>query len=218
MKSIFFIIIFLVGILSKAQVDTMTWDYTKRQIPNQEYADGYHIFKKNGIKVLEFKRQNGKSTGVTKEYYDNGNLKLEYEIKHLDWINYFSGPYNEYYESGKPKIQGTYKFSDSITCVNCYDLDKNKIVTKASSHSDRTGSWKEFHENGQLKSIGIYKGIHETNEIHFHKPKNGEWTPGEYSEEYMKDKLWVYYDDEGRVIKEEFYLNGVLADIKTYDH
>lgn len=217
MKLFLIYILSLLFILNKAQVDTMTWDYTKREKVNQTYEDGYHIFKKNGIKILEFKRQGGKSAGVTKEYYDNGNLKLEYEVKHIEWINYFCGPFNEYYESGNPKIQGAYKFSDSIACINCYDLDQNKVVTKAYSHSDRAGAWKEFYENGQIKSIGVYKGIHQTYEINFHKPTNGEFTPGGYSEEYLKDKLWVYYDSKGKVIREEFYHNGILADIKTYD-
>lgn len=222
MKQVF---TFLLGVLLAnitAQVDTFTWDVSKLQLFDQKYSDGYHMFKKNGITIKEYNRVNGRSSGVCKDYYDNGNLKLVYETGFFEICSSLTGPYCEYYESGKIKTDGAYAFADSIACINCYDRDGERPVTKAHSHSEKAGLWQEFFENGALKSSGHYKGIHETTHIVHPKPvyKNGAgvFTPGDYTEDYLKDKQWSYYNEQGQLIKEEFYYNGSLTDQEIYQY
>ena len=205
------------------QVDTMTWDYSKLQLINQKYTDGYHIFKKNDIKIKEYRLVNGKLDGTLKDYYDNGNPKAITEFRpYYNYnISYYAGIFKEFYESGKLKLEGKYEHADSIECVSCFDLYLNKKTTKAQSRSKRIDLWKEYYENGQLKSIGLYNGIHETHYIHYPKPTSkmgaGVFTPGDYSEEYLKDKSWKYFNDKGELIKDEFYYQGILCSVQEYD-
>lgn len=221
MKTLIILIFLFQGIQIIGQIDTLVWDYSKLQMVNQKYEDGYHIFKKNGIIIKEFNIEKGISIGTCKDYYDNGNLKFTYETKYFQNRPYTSGPNNEYYESGKIKIEGHYEYADSIECINCFELYENKIKTKAYSNSTRSGKWKEYYENGKLKSIGLYKGIHEVYSSHIPKFLNtksyGVFQPGSYFEEYLKNKDWKYYNDKEQLIKEEYYYNGVIADIKTYE-
>ena len=218
------VLIFIFQIhLSIGQVDTTIWDYFKLQIINQKYNNGYHIIKKNGITIREFRNINGKVDGIYKEYYDNGKIKFisDHKAYYTSNPTFFCGVYKEFYESGKLKIDGNYKLVDSIECLNCFDLNDNKVKTKAYGHSLKVGDWKEYYENGILKSIGVYyKGIHETYGSHNPKQTNdgvGIFTPGDYSEEYLKDKGWKYYNDKGQLIKEEYYYNGVITNIHTYE-
>lgn len=132
------------------------------------------------------------------------------------------GPYKEYYKSGKLKLEGNFTQLDSIECIGCYNSSQNKKISKANSHIMRTGEWKEYHENGQLKSIGTYKGIHETLIIEWPKDyekKTGmdRWVPGTYTEDYLKDNTWKYYNDSGQLIRVEFYFKGMLADVIKYE-
>jgi antitoxin component YwqK of YwqJK toxin-antitoxin module len=200
-----------------AQVDTINLDYSEFYSDHKKYTDGYYIIKKNGVKIKEFKLINQKAIGVCKDYYDNGNLKLISEFAYFQHIFCYNGIWKEYDESGKLKTEGSYRFADSIECISCYEPYHNNIKTKAYSHSERSGEWKEYHENGQVKAIGCYKGIHEINSTHIPKKMDGVFIPGDYFEEYLKDKYWKYYNEKGELIKEEYYFKGMLCDVKTYE-
>jgi antitoxin component YwqK of YwqJK toxin-antitoxin module len=143
-------------------------------------------------------------------------------LKHILFTSEKPGPYREYYKTGNLRIEGTYKRADSILCVNCFDKDLNKVITKAHSILMRDGEWREYFENGQLSAVGAYKGVHETYSMTWPKDygkKDGPpyFVPGGYSEEHLKDKTWKYYNENGDLISEEYYVNGDLADIKTYE-
>jgi antitoxin component YwqK of YwqJK toxin-antitoxin module len=208
---------------ASAQTDTMIWTESKPGPVDQKYADGYHVFFKKGVRIKEFRLKDGKIDGILKNYYDNGHPKEIAELKcyYNHNISYHSGIYKEFYESGKLKLDGNYEIADSVTCVSCFDLTENKKISKAQSHSNRVGVWKEYYENGKLRASGSYNGIHETNFMKIPKPTGemgpGVFIPGDYSEEYMKDKNWNYYNEKGELIREEFYFQGVLCDVREHD-
>jgi antitoxin component YwqK of YwqJK toxin-antitoxin module len=98
-----------------------------------------------------------------------------------------------------------------------------KIVTRALfSRSERKGEWQEFYESGRLKAVGRYKGIHETHHVAWPKPSGlggpGVFTPGDLSEEHLKDELWKYYDEQGRQVKEEYYYKGMMVSEETWEY
>ncbi len=149
------------------------------------------------------------------------------QIGHLDTLTGMHvypkvGPYQEFYKSGKIKVQGTYAKVDSIECINCFDTGLDKKVTKAFLRIMRIGEWKEYHENGQLKSVGAYKGIHETHittwiDDQGKKIGPGKFAPGGVREDYVKDKKWQYFNTAGQLTHEEFYYNGSLVDEHIYE-
>lgn len=206
----------------QCQTDTLIWEVSRQKFVNHPYPDGYHIFKENERVVKEYPLRKGQLDGVLKEYHPNGMLKLiaEYKPYFNHNISYLCGIYQEYDENGRLKLTGNYRLSDSVECVHCFDADLEMKRSQAQNHSERIGLWKEYYPSGIIKSAGKYKGIHETNyTCHSLNEKPGTqnvFTPGDYSEEYLKDSKWNYYNEQGVLIKEEFYFEGMLCDIQIF--
>lgn len=145
----------------------------------------------------------------------------------IDSVNYSllfpkPGPYKDFYKPGKIKSDGSFANVDSIECINCYDNNLNKKISKANSKIMRVGQWKEYYENGQLKSVGTYKGIHETHSTFWidengKRIGQGQFAAGGVREEYVKDKTWKYYNTSGQLVREEFYFNGAIVDEDIYE-
>lgn len=215
-----FVLVFFIVLLcftSLSQVDTIVWDYSELSKPISKPSNGYIIIKKNGIKIQECKSINGNMVGLFKSYYDNGAIKeiSEYTIYYNRSL--YSGMYQEYYLNGNLKTEGIYKIQDSIECVGCYDNNELKEKNRAHSNTMKIGIWKEYHENGVLSAKGIYKGIHEVySQIKLEdnsKDYLGTFYAGDYSEDYLKNELWEYFDEVGKLLKEETYKNGFLVGV-----
>jgi antitoxin component YwqK of YwqJK toxin-antitoxin module len=222
MKIKLFLILTLYSFLIKCQSDTTFWEYSGDLTCKQKFSDGYHILKKHGLIRQEFKIHDGKLDGLFKDYYDNGNLKCVANLK-IICLNYFSycGTYQEYYESGKIKTEGNYLFVDSIECQSCFDHFENKQNKIVRNEFVRTGLWKTFYENGYQESKGVYKGIHKIYYIDCDYPANKKDPPsifcaGGDSSEFLKNGEWEFYSNKGNLIKLEYYFNGILAEVKTY--
>ena len=77
-------------------------------------------------------------------------------------------------------------------------------------------------KTGRLRHVEAIKEFMKTYESIYPKDYGtkmgvGYFVPGDYREEYLKDKLWKYYNEAGQLIREEYYLNGVLADVDIYE-
>lgn len=104
------------------------------------------------------------------EYYENGQIK--YWPCPYDSINKFQQ--TAYYPSGK------------IWFVhNLWDLQ-------------RVGPYKEWYENGNLKTEGQYV------------------EPEKHGYRTIKTGRWIYYDENGKLVKEEWYEDDKL--VKTVNH
>ena len=124
------------------------------------------------------------------------------------------GFYYEYYPSGKLKVEGVYLRLDSISCINCYNPFTEKLSSKSNINLMRVGEWKEFYENGSVKARGYYKNVHEVHRVDWPMPygesSNG-LVPGGVEVIYLKEGYWLYYNEKGNVVQEEFYFQGMLA-------
>ena len=129
------------------------------------------------------------------------------------------GFYFEYYPSGKLMVEGVYQHLDSVVCLNCYQSITEDMRNKSISSLMRVGEWKEFHENGQVKAKGMYGYLHEVYHVDWPMPygesSNG-FVPGDAEIVYLKDGEWQYFNERGRLIKVEFYYEGMLASVATY--
>lgn len=225
MKVIIFILLLPIFTTCFSQVDTIRLDSKKLDSINNVYKDGYHIFK-NGDKIIEEGNyKDNCAVGTWKYYYPEGMLK--------SIINYIcvyhgrsdeSGQYIEFYKTGQIRLEGTYLKNDSIECVECYDPMENNKKIQWSEYAPplKTGEWKEYYENGKLKSIGkYYQGIHQTFNTEYLKNES----PADISKiaistisvDYLKDNNWKYYNVEGRLIKTEYYRRGLLIGEETIE-
>ena len=104
--------------------------------------------------------QHGTPIGTWQEYYVNGNLKTlaNYGIFLADGQVYscLSGSYQEYFKSGRLKVNGyflsklssykdTMEVEDPVTEKKLYKLINHTVLTAV-----KTGHWEYYTENGEL--------------------------------------------------------------------
>ncbi|MCG8574743.1 MAG: hypothetical protein MI810_07655 [Flavobacteriales bacterium] len=133
-------------------------------------------FHKNGELRKELRYDRGELTSG-KEWFDNGNLAIEYKLSGFgDTTNYAefyengnlklleefsrkrrSGPYAEYYENGKVKVKGEYRLGIPNGEWSEYYEDGQLKSTKRLDIEGRIdGKFQEFYSNGQLKTAATY--------------------------------------------------------------
>lgn len=156
---------------------------------------------------------------VIKEYHKNGKLYQEYEFDTV--VNTYAGYFIECDTLGELKMKGAYKIVDSVRCKDCYEghpeyPDNPSVWTKKEYSHERsiqTGVWEYYHPNGEEAIEGEYAEIvHETRggvmPIKGHSyVASGIWE----KVEQLKQGYWFYYDEEGWLIKQEEYVDGVLV-------
>lgn len=97
-----------------------------------------------------------------------------------------------------------------------FDDERIKEIGFFDENGIKTGEWKTFHENGQLKEIGNYldgtkiaewKSYHENGQL----KKHGNILDG------LKIEKWKYYDENGKLQSEDEQLKHEIEDIKIND-
>jgi hypothetical protein len=220
--SIFFVFI---SILLFSQNDTTYWDLQSDSL-NRVIKNGYFVLKRNNVIVAEGNYENDRAVGIWKDYYESGHIEIIAEYSSQNGRSDYSGLYKDFFESGKIKTEGRYKIpeSDSIECVDCYDLVNclecynsvnNRKIKSTTNWPLKDGVWKEYYENGVLKTYGVYYfGLHETRNINAIEGRTTK--AGTSGCEYLKHKDWNYYDEKGKLIRTEYYYKGILVGEETF--
>jgi antitoxin component YwqK of YwqJK toxin-antitoxin module len=127
-------------------------------------------------------------TGLCKTFYDNKNIKEEFQLdqglingefksfyengESKEKIDYLGGKQTgerkEFHENGKLKYQIT-KESTKNTLIHEWYYDNGnpkKLESKLIDKNERIGAYKEWYKNGQLAETGNYKTAYE---------REGEW-------------------------------------------
>ncbi|GIV28866.1 MAG: hypothetical protein KatS3mg035_2219 [Bacteroidia bacterium] len=175
-------------------------------------------YNQQGIITSVLHYQNGKPIGIGSYNYD---LEKYTTINDNDSSVCLHGIYKSYYPNGQ------------LMCIGMY----NKGM--------KTGEWKEYFSNGQLKSVGEYEDsililfpdydvrrifianrkfqkidsipLIESSEDSllrsFHLNRSNVFYPYNL---YFKTGIWRYYDEKGKLIKEEYYEKGKLIRINRY--
>ena len=166
---------------------------------------------------------------IEKEYYNNGKLKFEYEIKNDEKEGFF----REYYENGQLKKESCYKNGKlNALCKQYYEngqleleytLNEGKIHGLCKKYYEngqlefeynikddkKEGLCKEYYENGQLKSEynckenkvhGLYKDYYEDGHLKYE---------ANYKEGNLEG-LYKQYYKSGQLEFEETYKEGKL--------
>lgn len=199
MKFFIYSIVFFNSLLFSQTIDTSYFENCKIISERHEkFSTYYHgLFRKFDPK------------GVLIE---EGNYKLMPKVPCLSCFDY------------EIKID-SFELSDTIngklvTAMEYIRKKTDKLVQIESIDSlpIKTGIWKTYHSNGKINSSGSY-----TDKVHVHFTKNHEtiyysgWPEG-FSDkittvrnvDYLKTGTWEYFDENGKQIRTEEYLEGQL--------
>jgi antitoxin component YwqK of YwqJK toxin-antitoxin module len=181
----------------------------------------------NGKKEQQFTKCDSIQCDTLKIWAETGMLSEVkiYNDSGYTRIDYWSGS-NQMYEKG--------------SYVRSHDSSKSRIIRDSTNfliyesvrcNGDcfkRVGTWFTFHPNGQLESEGKYLPdeytvtyptrdsagiaviIQKTN-FDSYPYQMGIVTIG-----YAKDGIWTYYNDQGKLIREEYYEGGLLRNTIQY--
>ena len=176
----------------------------------------------------------GLKNGYFKEYDRDGNL--------ISVVKYVNGEKEEkteeltkldiktdYWPNGKPKIVATYKngvpegvrreYNENGEVEKSYIFKNGKIIAEGilTDSGKKQGLWKEYYENGSLKSEGNYKDDKKTGKWKYYY-KNGQL---EETGEYVDGKPegeWLWYYPSGKLLRKMSYYQGLAdGEITEYD-
>jgi len=229
MRHLIITFLLLLSFSCNSQTDTIRLNY-KDIDTTTIHKDAYYLFYKNDTLIEEGVYKNNYNVGTWKYYYSNGRIESIVDYAYYENRIDYSGQYKEFYESGGIKTEGNYKKSnnDSVECVLCYRHGSGyeKYDWAENNPPIKVGEWKEYYENGKLKSIGeYYLGVHQSFMIR--SEENLDSITGEptgvkllllvLGNEYLKDGEWNYYNENGFLIKTEFYIKGTLVEVEIFE-
>jgi len=177
--------------------------------------------------------RDGKRDGIFKDYDRNGRVVKKEEYRNdilVQTVKAVEEKYDvkrNYYADGKIKSIGTYRRGLPDGIFREYDAAGNLTDTariysegnllrqgKLDDQGREQGLWKEFYENGGLKSEGNYKDGKREKQWSYYFA-NGQ---AEQTGEYIKGKPsgeWKKYFSDGKLNRDEFYENGKENGIMT---
>jgi len=141
------------------------------------------------------------------------------------------GEHREYYDNGQLKLEGTYYHDRPDGTIR--EWYENGVLKSEKHYLDRrsTGTWKEWFESGQLKSEGHYSNgmPHGTTISYFENGKqrslnmfeNGEHADGYSFRRWLptqKMECEVWYENNVMVKIRNYDMNGRLVESKYYNH
>jgi antitoxin component YwqK of YwqJK toxin-antitoxin module len=138
-----------------------------------------------------------------------GNYKTDIGFnKSLTKLNYKkkkTGYYVNNVKINKSRYEYLKKYWLNINeCDPCYMIaydEDDKLVYEAFQYMDCiAGLYIDYFPSGQIKTIGRYK-----------ENDTKEWRSW-ISECYKKEGLWLHYDENGHLIKEERYVDNILQE------
>lgn len=147
--------------------------------------------------------------------YDKGNLKQPEKIEDFSLDEKI-----EYYDNGNPKRKGFYKNSIPIGIHSYYNEkgeiinarifnDNGKVVSEGMLTEDgkKEGLWKNFFEDGELKSEGNFKNNRQVGEWKFFFNGSVPEQIGNFSNGYF-DGEWKWFHKNGKPLRVEEYVRG----------
>jgi len=172
--------------------------------------------------LFEMKRDSNSS-----EYYTNGKFfsfypNHKYEEVCLYIIGQRTGRKTRYYQTGTISSLCFYK-NDTLNGKWKTFYEDGDIWFKGKyKNNGKKGMWKEFYSNGNIKSKGRYCmdikpiNVNEDNVIllKWKFPEIDFRALGEGYTLDFKSGKWKYFDETGKIVKEEYYEKGKL--IKEY--
>lgn len=140
---------------------------------------------------------------ISLEYYENGQIASK-SIELADSIRHYMVYYYhaDFYENGQLKSDSYYPNTRKAFRLMSYYPSGAKQSQYDFCMMNLFGPYKEWYENGQLKIDGNYESFVDNGQLNIIGNK--------------KTGKWSYYNESGKLIKEEFYENNILVKTITY--
>ncbi len=171
--------------------------------------------------------RNGILNGFVKEFDESGNLKSIQKfangeiVPEAEELKQYEIRY-DYYPGGKVKIVGSYRndlpdgvrreFDENGKIVKGY-IFRDGVLTEEGIIDEKglkQGQFKEYFENGALKSQGEYKDSKPIGEWKYYYADGTMEQEGRFDSRGRHVGEWNWYYSNGNVWKTEFYENGLL--------
>lgn len=195
----------------------------------------WKYFYANGKVKTEGTFRDDKRNGYFKEYDEKGMLtdvsKYVNDIRQVEVPELVKLDIRtDYYPDGSVKTRGSYKgdvaegirreYAPDGKVVAAYTFKNGNIVAEGIIDDEgiQDGPWKEFYENGSLRSEGMYRNGKRTGKWKFYHSNGNLEQEGNYNNQGNTDGLWKWFYEDGQLLREENYLNGSSEGIFTeYD-
>lgn len=186
----------------------------------------WQTFYSNGEVKWEGTYVDGKKDGYFKTYTQTGSL-ITIE-KYINDILQTDAPElaklevkATYFSNGRIKTEGPYKndlpygvhrvFDENgkVEKADIYDSGKVMAEGVLDSAGVQQGEWKEFHENGQVKSIGKYVNGIKVGEWKYYFANGKMFENGKYDKKGKEEGKWMWYFANGKLRRESNFYNGL---------
>lgn len=156
---------------------------------------------------------NGKLDGISKEYYESGQLKKETEYENGKMITYQKykengeqdNAYRDYYDNGNLKSES----EDGIR-KDYYENGQLKSIEK---YNEDLISLQKYNEKGVLvEEIDKYKSYQRVHERFSELEKGYVRVVKTYDENGKAEGDWKFYKENGNIEKVMLYTNGKLTE------
>lgn len=166
----------------------------------------------NGSKFSEGVYKNNLKEGIWTNYDLSGKTKQKVTFTN----NIQSGLFQSYYQNGVIMEEGNY-IKLGASDYDSMMVDKNRQHVKCEDYNvfdARIGVWKYYHNNGSIKSTGVFIPqclCYSTIQEKFNKELKANLVSTVVEIEYLKDGHWKYFDRKGKLSKEEVFKKGKLV-------
>ncbi len=196
------------------------------QYNTEGHKDGlWQTFYANGNVKWEGTYVDGKKDGYFKTYTESGSLitiekyisdvlqtdapelaKLETQVKYFPNGRVQSeGPL----KNGKPfGVHHEYNEEGQVVKAEIYDSGRVMAEGILDTLGLQQGEWKEYHENGQLKSQGKYLNGLKVGPWKYYYANTKVFETGKYDNQGRQQGKWMWYFDNGKVRRESNFFNG----------
>lgn len=186
----------------------------------------WKTFYPSGVVKTEVTFSDDKMNGYLKEYSANGSLSNT--TKYINGVLQTNAPElanldvkTAYHEGGTVKFTGTYRDGVAEGIHREFSPEGKVIAAKVyvdgyltgegilDTAGRQQGPWKEYHQNGELKSEGEYlDGRRIGDWTFFHSNKKLE-QKGKYDKKGRAQGPWKWYYESGNLLREENYRNDL---------
>ena len=186
----------------------------------------WKIFFPSGLVQLDGVYRDDKKNGYFKEYDENGQL-LSVK-KYVNDVEEKEAPElaslsikTDYYPSGKVKTVASYngdvpqgvrrEYDETGKITSGYVFHKGNMVGEGIIDEEgiKDGPWKEFYDDGTLRSAGTYDKGNRIGDWKFYYENGKIESQGKYNKKGNPDGTWRWYYDDGTLRREESYIAGL---------
>ncbi|NVO18574.1 MAG: toxin-antitoxin system YwqK family antitoxin [Bacteroidetes bacterium] len=186
----------------------------------------WKFFFDSGLVKLDGVYKDDKRNGYFKEYDENGQLltvkKYQNDVEVLEAPELASlSVKTDYYPTGQVKTVASYNGDEPEGVRREYAVD-GKIIAGYIFHQGKMtgegivdeegtkdGPWKEYYEDGSVRSVGTYDKGNRVGEWKFYYPNGKLEEQGKYNKKGKTDGTWDWYYEDGTLQREQSFINGL---------